>query len=131
MINFSKLGQVSSDLKNVVVQVEEHLKNNKLNSKDEADKIASLGKTVCDSGIEIFAALGRYYYSAEIYDEAVKYFKIASSLGDGASTRNLGVCYTFGYGVSKSIYEAKSLLKMAVSQGDSTAKVMLEGSTYR
>lgn len=131
MINYNELTQIGNNLNTISNKIEEYLKTNKLNSKDEADKIASLGKTACDSGIEILAALGRYYYSAEIYDEAVKYFKIASSLGDGASTRNLGVCYTFGYGVSKSIYEAKSLLKLAVSQGDSTAKVMLEGSTYR
>ena len=55
------------------------------------------------------------------YTKAVEYFQKAAEQGHAEAQYNLGVCYYFGQGVTKSYPEAVKWLKKAAAQGHSDA----------
>ena len=80
--------------------------------------------------IDAIGDLGSYYYAGtgvtQNYVRAVQLFEKAANGGAPVSTRNLGICYLYGLGVTKSVSKAKSYMYKAISLGDSYANIMME-----
>ena len=73
----------------------------------------------------IVCGLGKCYYKGagvnQSYEEAVKYFKIASDNNDPEAMQLLSRCYRFGRGVSRNTSMAESLMEKATGMDDPTA----------
>lgn len=65
--------------------------------------------------------LGYLLYMGKRYDEAVKWFQIASDLGFADSQFGLGRMYEHGYGVEKQLDKAKELYEKASEKGHKAA----------
>jgi TPR repeat protein len=55
------------------------------------------------------------------YEEAVKWWKLATDQGNASAQCNLGAMYTAGQGVPQDYTEAARLIKLATAQGNATA----------
>ena len=74
-------------------------------------------------------SLGVMYYKGygveKNYDEAYKYFSLATKKGDANAQNNLGNCYYNGQGVKQNYEEAVRYYKLAAAQGNEYAINML------
>ena len=65
---------------------------------------------------------GMTYYNKRDYTEAVKYFKQAAEEGYASAQNYLGICYLYGYGVTKNIDTAVDWYRKAARQGQTHAQ---------
>ncbi len=71
-------------------------------------------------------ALGTIFYNElNDHNQAVEWFKKASQKGCTRSLNNLGICYEFGYGVSKDLDQAFTLYNEAADKGYQEAMLNL------
>ena len=61
--------------------------------------------------------IGRFYYYAGRYREAIPYYEKAIALGNGAAYYSLGVLYETGRGVRQDYHKAVELYKKACDMG--------------
>ena len=61
-------------------------------------------------------------YKAGNYPEAVKWYYKAAKRGNAAAQYDLGICYYYGYGVTKNVPEAVKLIHLAAEQGVAEAQ---------
>ena len=62
-----------------------------------------------------------YFLPLLSYTEAVKWYRLAAEQGYASAQCNLGYCYEYGNGVTKSKSEAIKWYKKSAKQGDETA----------
>ena len=67
-------------------------------------------------------SLGDKYYNSKEYSSAVYWYRKAAEQGITNAQCNLGYCYEYGQGVTKSITEAIKLYRNAAEQGNAAAQ---------
>lgn len=72
---------------------------------------------------------GAMLYQKEKYDEAIEYYRLASTLGNDAAISNLGYCYYYGRGVKENKDLAFSYFDMASRMGNINAMYRI-GTMY-
>ena len=71
-------------------------------------------------------ALGDYYYNSQNYNEAVRWYRKATTKGNTEATYRLGLCYEKGHGVQKDNKTALLWYNTAAKQGNEIADLMQE-----
>ncbi len=74
---------------------------------------------------EDFRLKGNEAYEAGIYEEALRWYRMAAGRGNVDAQYQLGYMYTFGKGVPKDAPEAIHWYRMAAEQGNAAAKINL------
>ena len=69
------------------------------------------------NAVEIYSK-GAKYYEDKNYDEAVKYYMFAATLGNVKAQNAIGDCYFYGHGVSQNYNNAFNWFDKAAAQGD-------------
>ena len=91
--------------------------------------ITGLSVTCTGQAYWIYLEAEEYFYGSEArtqsYDKAFYLYNKAASLGNIASLRKMGVCYSHGYGVPASKHKSFVYIKKAADYGDTVAMVML------
>ena len=70
--------------------------------------------------------LGKKYFDAKNYSEAIKWYRKSAEQGYAQAQRNLGNMYYNGYGVKQDYSEAVKWFRKAAEQGNTDAKKVLE-----
>jgi hypothetical protein len=63
------------------------------------------------------------------YDEAARWWRLATAQGDAEALCNLGMCHENGQGVPQDVHEALRLYKRAAAKGDADAAAAVEKLT--
>lgn len=86
-------------------------------------------KIITTGDLDYILDKGANLYNKGKYDEAIEYYRIASSMGDIQATSNLGYCYLYGRSIEPNIELALAYFTIASNMGNVDASYKL-GDIY-